>query len=355
MTDQQIIDAVTEQVLASLATNGTSVNSLDSSDDVDIADGYYLLCFTGNSLKRLASNKVKAVNTLAAAANTVAARAESKADDAVSVNTTQDETLTSHTSTLNTHTGTINSLLSLTSQLQNTLTNVQNNGTIWALYEVMGATGTISHGTRVAWTLNGLTNITDAEMETIFMITHDFRNTNLKNKYKNQLFRTNLYPYNGSTLNTARSEFLVDCYSAFRECRITEYIKLCNYNSSYPTLGLIISDGRYMFYGCTSLVTIEGVLNVSNATYVAYMFTNCPNLANVKIAGLNSNIEVQSTALTLQSVFFMVQYSAATSPITITLAEVVLDNVNDDIEYNQDEVGIGRALQEHPNVHLAII
>lgn len=225
-----------------------------------------------------------------------------------------------------------------------------------ALYEVFGATFSVDAETGVrAWALNGLTDITDAEMDTIYVLTHDFRVTgSLRNRYMNQSFRTNLWPYNGTTRQNYWSDGRnnVDCYSAFRACT-AEVIKVSVYNSASPSSGLITSNTAYMFYGCSNLKQVIGVINVRQSSNLAFMFDNCPKLRDVMIAGLASNIAIPSADLTMYSVWYAIEYSAATTNITITIDEVLFDAIMDDIE-GQDESGIGQALDTHPYVHLAI-
>jgi surface protein len=119
---------------------------------------------------------------------------------------------------------------------------------------------------------------------------------------------------------------------------------------SLTTIPLLDTSGvtsmGNMFYNCYSLTTIP-LLDTSGVTNMNYMFSSCyslttANLKNVKLANKLNN----SALLSKESLLYLINNEAATSAITIKLA---------DYAYNKwaNDPDIVAALANHPNISLA--
>lgn len=83
--------------------------------------------------------------------------------------------------------------------------------------------------------------------------------------------------------------------------------------------GIRVSNLSYAFYGNVALTDIIGVLDVSACTNFSYAFSNCTNLRNVRLSKLKSNLTVTSSRLSHDTLRFLVDNAANTSPITVTV------------------------------------
>jgi hypothetical protein len=108
-----------------------------------------------------------------------------------------------------------------------------------------------------------------------------------------------------------------------------------------------VSDFRYFMYGCNCLLSVIPVLDLGRATNVSGFAANCNSLRDIKIKNLPISIAFsQSLYLSKESVLFMINNEAATSPITITLHADAYARLANDPD-------IVAALSNHPNVSLA--
>lgn len=55
-----------------------------------------------------------------------------------------------------------------------------------------------------------------------------------------------------------------------------------------------VKNMSYMFWGCTNLTTIKGVIDMKSCEYCIHMFENCPKLKGVKIKNPPANFEERS-------------------------------------------------------------
>lgn len=209
------------------------------------------------------------------------------------------------------------------------------------LYTSFGAT---YNTTSKRYELNGLTDITEAEMDVIFKLTHDFRLCgSLRARFilqTNAGFRTNLFPYANPVFFSAQGDerFNIDCYQMCYNCNRLETFRVsADLTASVPTRGLQVSNCTYMFYNCPRLKTILGVINIQNCTSAGWMFGGCSALQSVNIAGLKCNIDLSAcTQITKASVLFMIENSTVTASAqaTITLAASVYDTLIEDTDIN---------------------
>ena len=120
-----------------------------------------------------------------------------------------------------------------------------------------------------------------------------------------------LFPINADS-------FLATSYlEAFTSCRNLVAVKFIT-ASNRPLVP--ISNARRLFQNCESLKCIYGVLTFTPNADVFEAFRLCLSLEEVRIKDLAKSLNLESSPkLSLDSVDFMVQNAANTSPITITL------------------------------------
>lgn len=182
------------------------------------------------------------------------------------------------------------------------------------LYEAAGAKFNEDTG---YYELNGLTDITEDEMVDIYSRTK-IANSGLNLDF--YLFntpasiRTNIAPdialqTGWLTINTNRN------IAYYSRCEI---IAICPNNSSTIYLNDL---GNYFFHDCPNLKEIKGILVFRNIGKIEpYVFLKTPKLTKINIKELKTSISFKdSPLLSKESLQYMVENSAATSAITITL------------------------------------
>ena len=165
------------------------------------------------------------------------------------------------------------------------------------------------------WELNGLTDITNEQMLTIYVETNNFLmyQSNLQACYCFSKCRTNIpnIPYL-STIGRLRSEW----NDFFRQSDNIEVIVFKNFDKYYfkPTT----INGA--FYFCPKLRLIDGILDVSQCQKInSNDFVNCVKLESVKLYKLNYSIGLTyCKMLSSESVKYMIE-NATDATITITL------------------------------------
>lgn len=206
------------------------------------------------------------------------------------------------------------------------------------LYEAAGAVYNEETG---FYELNGLTDITEEQMADIFAFgvnngqdLTDYYGINFKG-------RTNLrYLEDGSNnfYNLLMSR-------AFRSCPNIEVIKLGSENKSLPKRFTVKEFSTPIYY-CKFLKKVIGIINVDQINVTINLNGNNA-LEYILIYGLKSSILISSSPLfNKDSILYMIQNSAATSPITITLHA-------DAYAMAMADEDIQAALAEKTNVSLA--
>lgn len=192
------------------------------------------------------------------------------------------------------------------------------------------------------WELNGLTDITNEQMLTIYVETNNFlmNQSNLEACYCFSKCRTNIpnIPYL-SSVGRLRSNWR----DFFRQSYNIEVLVLKNIPSYYFKLNTLVDT----FYGCTNLRLIDGILDVSKCSKQNINdFVNCGKLESVKLYQLNYSICLASCKmLSIDSVRYMIE-NATDATITITLHPEAYDRAIAD-------AGVQTALTNKTNVSLA--
>lgn len=207
------------------------------------------------------------------------------------------------------------------------------------LYVAVGAVWNAKTG---FWELNGLTDITNEQMLTIYVETNNFlmNQSNMQACYCFSKCRTNIpnIPYL-SSIGRLRS----DWSDFFRQSSNIEVIVLNNFYNYFFKPNTI--NGA--FYYCSKLRLIDGVLDVSKCTKInSNDFLNCSKLESVKLYKLNYSIGLAyCKMLSSESVQYMIE-NATDATITITLHPEAYDRAIAD-------AGVQTALTNKTNVSLA--
>lgn len=102
-----------------------------------------------------------------------------------------------------------------------------------------------------------------------------------------------------------------------------------------------------LFSCCYSLKSIP-LIDMGNVTDVSYAFSDCFSLVNAKLKNLKVSISfADSPCLSKESLLYIINNEAATSPIVITLAKYSA------YERLSADPDITAALAAHPNISLA--
>lgn len=104
---------------------------------------------------------------------------------------------------------------------------------------------------------------------------------------------------------------------------------------------VIISNAQNMFKNCTSLKFVYDTLNFPSGCNISGVFDLCPNLEEVRIKKLTNSIVLSfSPKLSLDSIAYMVENAANTTPITITLHPEVYARVTEELFVHAAEKNI---------------
>lgn len=164
------------------------------------------------------------------------------------------------------------------------------------------------------WELNGLSDITNEQMLTIYVETNNFlmHNSSLEGCYSFSKCRTNIpnTPYLSST-----KRLLSDWTDFFRQANNIEVLKLNEiYNYYFKPTTL---NGA--FFNCRNLRLIDGILDLSNYKGINVLFfQNCIKLESIKLYKLNRNMVLNCEMLSCESIEYMIN-NATDVTIAITL------------------------------------
>ena len=207
------------------------------------------------------------------------------------------------------------------------------------LYVAVGAVWNAQTG---FWELNGLTDITNKQMLTIYVETNNFLMyiSDMNACYAFSNCRTNIpnTPYL-SSLGRLRTNW-TDFFRQSGNVEVIVFKTIYSYKFKPDTL-----DG--VFLGCINLRLIDGILNVSKCfKQNSSDFINCGKLESVKLYKLNYSIGLTyCKMLSSESVQYMIE-NATDETITITLHPEAYDRAIAD-------AGVQTALTNKTNVSLA--
>ena len=182
-----------------------------------------------------------------------------------------------------------------------------------ALYEAAGAVFNDETG---FWELNGLTDITQEQMDDIYVNTNGFfLAADSTNAFAGLTIRTNLIRDNTPTSTRCSLTSCARNNSRLEVFRILPPVKEGLQN--YP---IYISSISFAFSGDPKLREIIGVFYLTSNADTVRAFERCSTLRDVKIHGLAADIVFgDSPGISYESLKFLVDYAANTDPITITV------------------------------------
>lgn len=220
--------------------------------------------------------------------------------------------------------GTVNEIKTaqdeLTTSINNLTTILNTQQGNRALYVAAGAVYNEKTG---FYELNGLTDITEEQMRTIYIQTNPTKRvTDLCSVFASSSIRTNLPFLNRGGFKP------IDCYAAFINCSNLEVVALGVED------GVIFYPTRipYMFHNCIKLRTVIGVLDCGNTNQANdKAFANCRALENIKLNKLKYSISFgNSPLLSLKSLQYLITNAANTSAITVTVHADVYAKIQDE-------------------------
>lgn len=235
---------------------------------------------------------------------------EFKADvDLSAYQTKQDDSLQTKAKTV---VGAINELQSGKLDVNNYFSKMGSSA-MRPIYEACGAVWNEETG---YYELNGLTDITEEEMLTIYAVFSDYKIEDINWKYAYTKARTNICPKYYTYASKSYPNF--NGQRAFYYSAI-EVIKISDISIS-PDFGFALSQGGNMFDSCRKLKRIIGRLWVDKSNSLYAIFNNCPKLEDVQIYGLSLPISFSgSPLLNYASLDCLITNAANTAAITVTV------------------------------------
>lgn len=203
----------------------------------------------------------------------------------------------------------------------NTVINTQQGNR--ALYVAAGAVYNEKTG---FYELNGLTDITEEEMKVIYVQTHHVtRQTDLSGVFANaNNIRTN-YPFK---IDGGYKQVL--CHATFVGCTNIEVVAFTKSTNNV----FYSSRVNYLFQYCKKLKEVIGIIRMdyaSSSEKYEKMFYQCFALVSVSLRGVKYDISFSDSPLiSLESLQFLIQEAANTSPITVTVHADVYAKIQDE-------------------------
>lgn len=229
--------------------------------------------------------------------------------------------------------GTVNEIKTaqdeLTTSINNLTTVLNTQQGNRALYVAAGAVYNEKTG---FYELNGLTDITEEEMRTIYLQTHVMdKLSSYYNIFASSTFRTNLGFNIGITQTNGRN---VGFRESFFFNQKLEVLRLSFGNDINETRMIRTSDMFYAFHGCKKLKRIISpiyVYDIKNKLYFDHTFSQCILLETALLYKLYASISFSdSPLLSLESLQYMITNAANTSPITVTVHADVYAKIQDE-------------------------
>lgn len=198
-----------------------------------------------------------------------------------------------------------------------------------ALYVAAGAVYNQNTG---FYELNGLTDITEEEMKTIYLQTHVMdKLSSYYNIFASSTFRTNLGFNMGVTQTNGR---IVSFRESFFYNRELEVLRLSFGNNINETRMIRTDDMFYAFHDCKKLKRIISpiyVYDIKNKLYFDHTFSQCILLETALLYKLYASISFSdSPLLSLESLQYLITNAANTSPITVTVHADVYAKIQDE-------------------------
>lgn len=180
------------------------------------------------------------------------------------------------------------------------------------MYEKCGA---VWNGDTEYWELNGLTDMTNEDMQDSYLKCNMYSDILLAPaKYMNKSFRTNM-------LGNIVISSTLPANSAQQTFRGDTTLEILNFNfktsgSEFPLY--IFNNMDYCFYRCNALRAILGSIKCTNASFTE-AFRGCASLTTIKLLNVSKAISFKdSPNLSKESLLYLIN-NAGTATFTITL------------------------------------
>lgn len=189
------------------------------------------------------------------------------------------------------------------------------------MWDVMVGNAGGYNTTTAYFELNGLSDITYGQAKIIYNSYYQTYTKDADYNFSYKSIRTNppIKYYKSGATTTAVATFL--------NCGNMEIF------DNFSIIGPGFGDIKLMFYACKNLHTINGLLlSPSYKQITSNAFKMCEKLKNVQIKNLNADIVfADSPLLSIESLTYIVQNAANTTPITITLHPDVYAQCTDEL------------------------
>jgi hypothetical protein len=203
--------------------------------------------------------------------------------------------------------------------------------------------GAVWNNTTGYWELNGLTDITTAQMRTIYNETSWMKTLSIQAgcmAYSKS--RTNIVPNYPYILNSVAR---IQLSNAFRACNVE---KIVLWDDMIHQISVLYAGNMHAAcYECAQLKSIYGVFDLSmqqNTSELSSTFHNCKKLERVKLKGCKFNINLSTLPVfSIESATYLIANASTTEAFTVTF------NANRQEIYETDSAFI-EAKNAHPNV-----
>lgn len=207
------------------------------------------------------------------------------------------------------------------------------------MYEKCGA---VWNGDTGYWELNGLTDMTNEDMQESYITCNMYSDILLAPaKYMNKLFRTNIL----GNISMAATVPASPAQLVYRGDSALEILNF-NFKPSGSEIPLYYFNNMdFCFYGCKALRSILGPIKCTNASFTE-AFKNCKSLTNIKLSNVSKAISfADSPNLSRESLLYLINNAGtATFAITLHADTYAWASVDEDIQ---------AALTEKTNITLA--
>ena len=187
-----------------------------------------------------------------------------------------------------------------------------------------GATYDEASGT---FTLNGVTGLTATDIRTI-LNAGMFRPVGMSGTAQTQAVETRQYSLNRQirTIIPYNQSWYTQFYMSicprylFASCVLLEAVRFTNASDGGTMAIALKGSGEAMFNECGKLKKVFEILDFGNVTDFSRILTGCTALTTIRIRNLGRSLTIgDSPNLSKESILYLIQNSAATSAITVTL------------------------------------